>query len=61
MQTINQLNEQIRILQNPDLAHLSMVVVVPSSDEIDLNPGKAVITQKNPYHLNLRRNRQDDI
>ena len=48
MQTINQLNEQIRILQDPDLAHLSMVVVVPSSDEIDLHPGKFVKTQKIP-------------
>ena len=48
MQTINQLNEQIRILQNPDLAHLSMVVVVPSSNETDLYQGKVVKFQKIP-------------
>ena len=46
MQTINQLNEQIKILQNPDIAHLSMVVVVPISNETDLHRGKVVKTQK---------------
>ena len=46
MQTINQLNEQIRILQNPDLVQLSMVVAVPSSNEIDLYSGKVVKTKK---------------
>ena len=52
MQTINQLNEQIQILQKPDLAHLSMVVVVPSSDETDHHRGKLVKTQQNPCYLN---------
>ena len=56
MQTINQLNEQIQILQNSDLAHLSMVIDVPSSDEIDHNQGKVVKTKQNLYYFNERRN-----
>ena len=56
MQTINQLNEQIQILQNSYLANLSMVIDVPSSDEIDRNRGKVVKTKQNPYYFNERRN-----
>ena len=56
MQTINQLNEEIQILQNPDLAQLSMVINVPSTDETDHNRGEFVQTQKNSYYFNLRRN-----
>ena len=56
MQTINQLNEQIQILQNSDLAHLSMVIDVPSSDEIDHNRGKGVKTKRYLNYFNERRN-----
>ena len=61
MQTINQLNEQIQILQNPDLTQLSMVIVVPSSDVTDLQRGKAVNIKQKPFYFNLRRNSEDDI
>ena len=61
MQTINQLNEQIQILQNSDLAHLSMVIDVPSSDEIDHNRGKGVKTKRYLNYFNERRNWDDNI
>ena len=84
MQTINQLNEKIKILQsdlqqsNKTIAakdaaitsleqamnersnvttELSVVIVIPSSDEVDHLEGKTVkIKRKSLYYFTLRRN-----
>ena len=78
MQTINQLNETNKILQNniatkdatiTELkqalndrsnvtilpAESSLVIVVPSSDELDHNNGKVVKIKQNFYYFILRR------
>ena len=84
MQTINQLNETIRILQSniatkdatikaleqelndcsdnkilPEES--SLVIVVPTSDELDHHPGKIGLSKQNPFYFTLRRNRANKI
>ena len=79
MQTINQLNEKIKILDShiatkdatitalkqalndgsnvttvPEES--SLVIVVPSSDELDHSNGKVVKIRQNSYYFTLRRN-----
>ena len=75
MQTINQLNETNKILQNNialkdatitalkqafnDRSNVttvepSLIIVVPSSDELDKNYGKAITFKQDSYYFTLK-------